>query len=85
MSLSTLKLHRQALQHCQLLITTMRMQSPHQRRRAPVLCCVTPRKAEDPRVKPWLCRRMAITSSLMGTWSRQSSSGAYLRAHQCKV
>jgi len=42
------------------------------------LCWVTPRKADEPRVKPWLCRRMAMTSSLMGTWSRQSSSGAYL-------
>lgn len=49
---------------------------------APLLCWVTPRKEEDPRVNPGLVRRMAMTSSAIGTVSRRSSSAVYL---QCEM
>ena len=47
---------------------------------APLLCWVTPRKEEEPRVKPGLVRRMAMTSSAMGTVSSRSSRAVYLPA-----
>jgi hypothetical protein len=43
---------------------------------------VTPRKEEEPRVKPGEVRRMAMTSSAMGMLSSRSSSGVYLRARR---
>ena len=48
---------------------------------APLLCWVTPRKEEEPRVKPGLVRRMAMTSSFIGTLSSRSSSAVYLARH----
>ena len=47
---------------------------------APLLCWVTPRKEEEPRVKPGLVRLMAMTSSAMGTVSSRSNKAVYLRA-----
>ena len=40
------------------------------------MCCVTPRKLEEPLVKPCDCLRMAITSSGSGTEARHESSDA---------
>ena len=52
---------------------------------APLLCWVTPRKEEDPRVKPGLVRLMAMTSSAMGTVSRRSRSAVYLHARDPRL
>ena len=47
--------------------------------------CVTPRKAEVPRLKPWLCRRTAMISSSKLMLSMQSIRSEYLRmAADCK-
>ncbi len=45
----------------------------------PLLCWVTPRKEEEPRVNPGLVRLIAMTSSAMGTVSNLSSSAVYLQ------
>ena len=40
---------------------------------------MTPRKEDDPLVKPGLVRLIAMTSSAMGTVSRRSKSAVYLQ------
>ena len=51
----------------------------------PLLCWVTPRKEEDPLVKPGLVRLMAMTSSAMGTVSSRSRSAVYLQARDTRL
>ena len=46
---------------------------------APDGWCVTPRKADVPRLKPWLCRRTAMMSSSRLMLSMHSIRSEYLR------
>ena len=46
----------------------------------PLGWCVTPRKPDDPRANPWLCLRIAMTSSSSPTLCMKESSSEYLLA-----
>ena len=59
--------------------------SEDSKRSTPLLCWVTPRKEDEPRVKPGLVRLMAMTSSFIGTLSSRSSSAVYLPRHRTHV